>query len=84
MNGYAAGCIKQDLRSYPSTAPWQPILTRFMPCYHSAGQSRKDEGRLDVFTGLVEALGRVARVSDEHDGRRFTIVWPELTGCSTL
>jgi riboflavin synthase len=32
-----------------------------------------------VFTGLVEALGRVQNVNDEHDGRRFTIVWPDLS-----
>jgi riboflavin synthase len=31
-----------------------------------------------VFTGLVEALGRVERVSDERDGRRITVVWPDL------
>ena len=31
-----------------------------------------------MFTGLVEALGRIERVSDDRDGRRITIVWPEL------
>ena len=31
-----------------------------------------------MFTGLVEALGRIERVSDERDGRRITIIWPEL------
>ena len=31
-----------------------------------------------MFTGLVEGLGRVERVTDEHGGRRLTIVWPGL------
>jgi len=31
-----------------------------------------------VFTGLVEGLGRVERVTDEHGGRRLTIAWPVL------
>ena len=31
-----------------------------------------------MFTGLVEALGHIERVSDERDGRRISIVWPEL------
>ncbi len=31
-----------------------------------------------MFTGLVESLGRVERVSDERDGRRITVVWPDL------
>jgi riboflavin synthase len=31
-----------------------------------------------VFTGLVEGLGRVERVTDEHGGRRLTISWPVL------
>jgi riboflavin synthase len=31
-----------------------------------------------MFTGLVEALGRVERVADEGAGRRLTIAWPGL------
>ncbi len=31
-----------------------------------------------MFTGLVEALGRVEQVCDERDGRRITLVWPDL------
>src|SRR5690242_18847691 len=31
-----------------------------------------------MFTGLVEALGRVERVEDEGAGRRLTIAWPAL------
>lgn len=31
-----------------------------------------------MFTGLVEALGRVERVVDEHGGRRLTLAWPGL------
>ena len=31
-----------------------------------------------MFTGLVEALGRVERVRDEHSGRWLTLVWPGL------
>lgn len=31
-----------------------------------------------MFTGLVEALGRVERVADENEGRRFSIRWPGL------
>jgi riboflavin synthase len=30
-----------------------------------------------VFTGLVEGLGRIARVADSLEGRRLTIAWPE-------
>jgi riboflavin synthase len=33
-----------------------------------------------VFTGLVEALGRVDRVEQEGSGRRFTLHWPGLAG----
>lgn len=33
-----------------------------------------------MFTGLVEALGRVERVAEENSGRRFTLVWPGLAG----
>lgn len=32
-----------------------------------------------MFTGLVEALGRVERVVEEGSGRRLTLVWPGLT-----
>src|SRR3954451_8858645 len=31
-----------------------------------------------MFTGLVEALGRVERVFDEGPGRRLTLTWPGL------
>jgi riboflavin synthase len=31
-----------------------------------------------VFTGLVEALGRIERVVAEGPGRRFRLSWPEL------
>ena len=31
-----------------------------------------------MFTGLVEALGRVERVDDEGAGRRLTLLWPGL------
>ena len=31
-----------------------------------------------MFTGLVEALGRVAGVADEKAGRRLTLEWPGL------
>jgi riboflavin synthase len=37
-----------------------------------------------VFTGLVEALGRVERVCDERDGRRITMIWPELPDLDPL
>lgn len=33
-----------------------------------------------MFTGLVEALGRVERVVEESAGRRLRLVWPGLTG----
>jgi riboflavin synthase len=32
-----------------------------------------------LFTGLVEALGRVERVEDEGSGRRFRLAWPGLS-----
>ena len=31
-----------------------------------------------MFTGLVEALGHVKRVTEESEGRRFTLAWPGL------
>jgi len=37
-----------------------------------------------VFTGLVEGLGCVDRVTDEHGGRRLTIAWPELPAFDPL
>lgn len=33
-----------------------------------------------MFTGLVEALGRVERVVEERAGRRLRLVWPGLAG----
>jgi riboflavin synthase len=39
---------------------------------------RADAAGGAVFTGLVEALGRVERVDDEGAGRRFTLLWPGL------
>jgi riboflavin synthase len=35
-------------------------------------------GSLDVFTGLVEGLGRIERLVDENAGRRLTIDWGDL------
>lgn len=32
-----------------------------------------------MFTGLVEALGRIERIDDEAAGRRLTIAWPDLS-----
>jgi len=37
-----------------------------------------------VFTGLVEALGRVDRVVEEGSGRRFRLVWPEFSEALAL
>lgn len=38
-----------------------------------------------MFTGLVEALGKVVRVQEENAGRRLTLNWPGLTqGKETL
>jgi riboflavin synthase len=37
-----------------------------------------------MFTGLVEALGRVEWVADEGSGRRLGLVWPGLQGPVTL
>lgn len=37
-----------------------------------------------MFTGLVEALGRVERVVEEGPGRRFTLAWSGLDGPLTL
>jgi len=31
-----------------------------------------------MFTGIVQALGRVERVGDEREGRRLAITWPAL------
>ena len=37
-----------------------------------------------MFTGLVEALGRVESVEDEGSGRRFRLDWPDLSGSLSL
>ena len=37
-----------------------------------------------MFTGLVEALGRVERVEDEGAGQRFRLAWPGSSGGFTL
>ncbi len=37
-----------------------------------------------MFTGLVEALGRVVRVVEENAGRRFTLEWPGLAEPMTI
>ena len=37
-----------------------------------------------MFTGLVEALGRVDQVREEGSGRRFRLAWPNLTGTLAL
>jgi riboflavin synthase len=37
-----------------------------------------------LFTGLVEALGRVEDVEDENSGRRFRLSWPGLAEPLTL
>jgi riboflavin synthase len=56
-------------------------------CYHSAnGREAVKEGGTGsrsfaeamVFTGLVEALGKLERVDEEGAGRRLTVVWPGL------
>jgi riboflavin synthase len=31
-----------------------------------------------VFTGIVQASGRIAHVNEEHAGRRLVIIWPDL------
>jgi riboflavin synthase len=38
----------------------------------------------DVFTGLVEGLGRIERLVDENAGRRLTVVWEDLAGNDPL
>ncbi len=37
-----------------------------------------------MFTGLVEALGRVERADEEGSGRRFRLAWPGLSDRLTL
>jgi riboflavin synthase len=37
-----------------------------------------------MFTGLVEALGRVVRVVEEGPGRRLTLAWPGLSMAGPL
>ncbi|WP_435008715.1 riboflavin synthase [Tundrisphaera lichenicola] len=37
-----------------------------------------------MFTGLVEALGRVEKVEQENSGRRFRLAWPDLPGPLSL
>ena len=75
----------------PITHVWVSILTSFSPCYHSSVSKHNRsnealraihafrEGGADVFTGLVEGLGRLERIVEEDGGRRLTIVWPGLS-----
>jgi len=44
----------------------------------SIGGLHSPHGKPTMFTGLVEALGRVERVTEEGSGRRLTIAWPGL------
>jgi riboflavin synthase len=37
-----------------------------------------------MFTGLVQALGRIDRVDDENHGRRFVIEWPGLDSADPI
>ncbi|MDR3623433.1 MAG: riboflavin synthase [Paludisphaera borealis] len=37
-----------------------------------------------MFTGLVEAMGRIERTADEEAGKRLTIAWPGLDGVLAL
>ncbi|APW61883.1 riboflavin synthase [Paludisphaera borealis] len=37
-----------------------------------------------MFTGLVEAMGRIERTADEDAGKRLTITWPGLDGVLAL
>jgi riboflavin synthase len=39
---------------------------------------------VDVFTGLVEGLGRLDHIAVENGGRRLTIVWPDLSALEPL
>jgi riboflavin synthase len=39
---------------------------------------------VDVFTGLVEGLGRLEHIAVENGGRRLTIVWPGLSALESL
>ena len=43
-----------------------------------AGGLHPPYGKVTMFTGLVEALGRIERVTDEGSGRRLTVAWPGL------
>jgi len=44
----------------------------------SIGVLHSPHGNPTMFTGLVEALGRVERVTEEGSGRRLSIAWPGL------
>ena len=37
-----------------------------------------------MFTGLVEALGRVDHASEESAGRRLVLAWPDLSEAMAL
>jgi riboflavin synthase len=39
---------------------------------------------VDVFTGLVEALGRLEHIAVENGGRRLTVAWPGLSALEPL
>jgi riboflavin synthase len=43
-----------------------------------------DGGIGEVFTGLVEGLGRISKVNDLLEGRRITIAWPDLQASDPL
>ena len=45
---------------------------------------RGQEENVDVFTGLVEGLGRLDHIAVENGGRRLTIVWPGLSALEPL
>ena len=71
--------IWRDRRFYPASYPATIVQVKDdRPSVFNKPGRPSNEESVDVFTGLVEGLGRLELVVRENGGRRLAIAWPEL------
>src|ERR1700678_1092358 len=77
--------IWRDRRFYPASYPATIVQVKHhRPSVFNKPGRPGDEESGDVFTGLVEGLGRLEQVIPENGGRRLTIAWPGLPAADPL
>jgi riboflavin synthase len=68
-----------ERRFYPASYPATIVQVKHdRPSVFNKPGRPGDEESVDVFTGLVEGLGRLDQVIPENGGRRLAIAWPGL------